>query len=116
MRIQVVQRAEEHTVYAKNAFASQVGKEMPVTVAGQPIGTGKLLAAQVSDDGADVSLTFEVPDDARQWLEAGVGRGGFSLGSFLEHPVPPSGTDGPWPREVTGAHVEICPPARPSGG
>jgi hypothetical protein len=50
--------------FAPGAFDNQVGKTIPLTGMGPPGSTGKLLAADVQDEGASVLLTLECDDGA----------------------------------------------------
>jgi len=52
---------------ATGAFASQIGKVIPLTMNGRQFGHGCLTEAVVADDGDSVQLTYEVTDlDAGQ--------------------------------------------------
>ena len=59
MRIGLTQRADEHERYAPDAWAGNIGKEIPVHV-GSITTTGKLVSAVVAEDGRSVVLTVEV--------------------------------------------------------
>jgi hypothetical protein len=55
----ITEQAEPHTVFAATAFDSQIGKTIPIKFgAGQA--DGKLVAAEVAEDGGSVTLTVEV--------------------------------------------------------
>lgn len=45
--------------FAPHSWDSQVGKKVPLKVAGRQVGTGTLVAAKVADDGSGVTLTIE---------------------------------------------------------
>lgn len=59
----MVQRAGEHQRFAPAAFDSQIGKTIPVNY-GTGSTPGKLVSAEVSTDGGQVTLTVEVEDHA----------------------------------------------------
>jgi hypothetical protein len=59
-RLTFRQLAEDHTVFAPDAFAGVIGQRVPLTMAGERIGTALLLAAEVAEDGRSVSLTVQV--------------------------------------------------------
>lgn len=51
--------------FAPDAFASQIGKTVPLTLEGSPAERDcKVLGAEVSEDGTSVEMTFEVDADA----------------------------------------------------
>lgn len=76
-RIEVEQPAEPGTTFALDAFDSQIGRTVPMNIAGRAVDGGcKVVAAEVADDGRSVSLTLEVPDGA---LPQPVTRGAFSF-------------------------------------
>jgi hypothetical protein len=59
VRFQFVQRAEQHERFAPGCFDSQIGKFVPVNVEGAPHGRGRLVAAEIADDGQSVELTVD---------------------------------------------------------
>ena len=64
-KVKYTQPAPSGEVFAPDAFASQVGKTIPLTLEGSPAERDcKLVAAEVSDDGTSVEFTLEVDDDA----------------------------------------------------
>lgn len=60
--VKVVQQAPEHHTFAPDVFDSQIGKTVPLAVEGRQIDNCKVVAAEVAEDGASVTLTVEVPD------------------------------------------------------
>lgn len=62
MRITTEQYAGPHTVFTPGAFASQVGRTVPLTQDGETVDTATLTGVQVSEDGAYATFTIEVPD------------------------------------------------------
>lgn len=64
MRITMRQGAPDGGVFAPTAFDSQIGKDVPVRVEGRTL-PGRLVDADVADDGRDVLLTFDVDVLAR---------------------------------------------------
>ena len=48
--------------FASDAFRSQIGKVVPLTWEGRRFGHGRLIAADVADDGYSVQFTYEVTD------------------------------------------------------
>ena len=46
--------------FAPGAFDGTVGTEFPITLQGNVIGRGRLIEAEVAEDGSGVSLTYEV--------------------------------------------------------
>lgn len=60
--VKAVQQAPEHHAFAPGAFDSQIGETFPLTVEGRQIDNCKVVAAEVAEDGASVTLTLEVPD------------------------------------------------------
>ncbi len=106
------QAAGEHTRFAPDAFAEQVGKSVPLTIDGQQCTTALVVAAEVAGDGSRVLLTYEVPDELRAWFEHGAEAShtdGPYLAGRVPPPVPLLGSDGPWPPEVSGPHLEVSP-------
>ena len=77
-RVTFTQPAEPGTQFAPDAFGSQIGRNVPVNIEGHEIDGGKILAAQVADDGKSVDLTVEVPSGTLP--QPPVGPGSFSLG------------------------------------
>jgi hypothetical protein len=63
VEISFEQQAGRHEQYAPDAFTSQVGQRVRLSVQGEPRGTCMLVAAEVSPDGRSVTLTYDVPDD-----------------------------------------------------
>lgn len=59
MRLSVVQKADEHERFARDAFDSQIGKTIQVSL-GSQTRSGTLVAAEVRPDGRSVALTVEV--------------------------------------------------------
>ncbi len=64
MKITLTQRADEHERYAPDAFASQIGKRVPLTIGDPPTSVGDCLVvgAEVTDDGTTVAITYELPE------------------------------------------------------
>ncbi len=62
MKVTTEQYAGPHTTFAPDAFDSQIGRTVPLTLDGETIDTATLTEAQVSEDGAYVEFTFDVPD------------------------------------------------------
>lgn len=54
------QPAPVGATFAADAFDGQVGKEVPVNIPGEGPKTGRVLAAQVAEDGRSVELTLEI--------------------------------------------------------
>lgn len=55
-------QAGVYTRFAANAFDSQIGKLLPLTIAGMAAGTCTLISAEVVDSGRAVLLTIESED------------------------------------------------------
>lgn len=56
-------RAGEHERFAPRSWDSQIGKEVPVNLRetdDAQVGRGRVIAAEVSEDGSSVTLTLEV--------------------------------------------------------
>ena|SRR6266498_4116406 len=66
-RIQFRQNAGEHERFAPTAFDSQIGKEVPIRLNDEWLGTAIIVAAEVTDNGRAVLLTYETgnPDVLR---------------------------------------------------
>ncbi len=62
MLIELRQPAREGSLFAGDAFASQVGKQVPVTVDGVAGGEGTVRSVRVVEDGTAALLTVEVDD------------------------------------------------------
>jgi hypothetical protein len=60
MKMSYEQPAPDGATFAADAFDGQIGKEVPVNVPGGGRKTGRVLAAQVAEDGRSVELTLEV--------------------------------------------------------
>jgi hypothetical protein len=61
--IKYVQPAAPGEMFAPDAFASQIGKTLPLSLEGDPTERDcKLVGATVSEDGTSVELTLEVDD------------------------------------------------------
>lgn len=60
--VQTVQRAGDHQQFASDAFDSQIGKTVPLTIEGQRVDSCKVVAAEVAEDGSSVTMILEVPD------------------------------------------------------
>lgn len=54
------QPAPAGEIFTADAFDSQIGKQLPVNIEGSEPKTGRLIAAQVADDGQSVELTIDV--------------------------------------------------------
>lgn len=54
------QPAPDGTTFPADAFDGQIGKEVPVNTVGHEPKMGRILAAQVADDGRSVELTLDV--------------------------------------------------------
>ena len=63
--------------FASDAFASQVGKSVPLNVGSSHTPTCTIVAVNVADDGSHVELTLEVPDSVAQVIQSN--SNGFSL-------------------------------------
>lgn len=61
MIIKILQRAEDGERFAPDAFASQVGKRLPVNV-GSAQKTGTVVAVEVVEDGTAFELYVELAD------------------------------------------------------
>jgi phage head maturation protease len=46
--------------FAPGAFDGTVGKEVPLTYEEREIGRGRVVSAEVAEDGSGVSITYEV--------------------------------------------------------
>ncbi|OQQ16130.1 hypothetical protein B0675_02260 [Streptomyces sp. M41(2017)] len=57
------QPAPEGDRFEQGAFDRQVGQDIPVRVEGRDSTTGRLLKAEVADDGRSVELTLDVDID-----------------------------------------------------
>jgi hypothetical protein len=63
VKFSIEQRAGDHETFAPAAFDSQIDKIIPVCAGfGTVEVEGKLVAAEVSDDGKQATLTIELPD------------------------------------------------------
>lgn len=71
--------------FARGAFDRSVGKVVPLTMNGRQLGHGRLMEADVADDGGSVQLTYEVTD-----LDAGQAAGDAPSAGRLED------SNGPW--------------------
>jgi hypothetical protein len=60
MRAKFSQKAADGMVFSPDLFAAQIGREVPIT--GTEM-TAKIMDAVVSEDGSEVVLTLELPDD-----------------------------------------------------
>lgn len=56
------QRADADTIYAPDAFDSQIGKTVPVRVLNRPM-SAIIVAATVSEDGTEVEMTIDTSED-----------------------------------------------------
>lgn len=63
MKLTIVHRAEENERFASTAFDSQIGKDVPIRFDTESV-PGRVVAAQVSPDGTEVTLTIDVPETA----------------------------------------------------
>lgn len=59
--LKVVQEAPKHHTFTSEAFTSQIGKVVPLDVAGRTYNS-TVVSAEVSEDGSSATVTFEVPD------------------------------------------------------
>ena len=64
MRFVIEQQAGPGNQFGPNAFASQVGKHIPVEVRPGERVQGAIRSAEVSDDGTSARIQVEIPDDA----------------------------------------------------
>ena len=62
MRIKMLYRPDEHTIFASTAFEKNIGKTVRVNLTDGSVEPGKLVAAMVADDGRSVEFTLELPD------------------------------------------------------
>lgn len=46
--------------FAQGAFDGTIGKEVPIKVQGVTIARGRVVSAEVAEDGSGVSITYEV--------------------------------------------------------
>jgi len=108
MRISIRQRAGEHERFGPSAFDSQLGQKVPLTVGDQFDGIATLVAADVSTDGSEVEVAFEVPDSgvAAEFIRHGR-PGEFSFGpSASLYTVRP--TTGAFPIVRDDPHLNIA--------
>jgi hypothetical protein len=82
MLFEVTQRAIGDQPFAPDAFAAQVGQDLPVVVNGHLLGTGRLVSAEISDDAVTIRLTFDLPAAVHGWTLAG--RGQYTVGSYVD--------------------------------
>ncbi len=75
MRMTIVHREESGIRYTADAFARNIGKQIPVSTPSYQ-GMGTLVDAKVSDDGSSVEFTIDVDDRAMP----GAGRVHMDLG------------------------------------
>jgi hypothetical protein len=59
-RIRFMQRAPEGSVFHRDAFAGSIGEGINITIGGVVVGWGKILTAEVSEDGKWAELELEV--------------------------------------------------------
>jgi hypothetical protein len=102
MLFEVAQRAAGDQPFAPDAFAAQIGQELPVVVNGYLLGTGQLVAAEISDDAFAVRLTFDLPPAVHGWTLAGRGR--YTVGSYVDAPHEPR------TRIRSGPHLDLTRP------
>lgn len=62
---QTVQRAGDHQQFAPDAFDTQIGKTVPLNYEGHGTYNCKIVGAEVAEDGSQVTLTVELPDDVQ---------------------------------------------------
>lgn len=62
MKISFTMYAGKYTTFARHAFAQQVGKNVNISREIQQSRTGKLISAEVSNDGTKVDIVVEVDD------------------------------------------------------
>jgi hypothetical protein len=62
MRVEFRHNAGEHERFAPEAFARQIGKEIPIKLNDERIATARIMGAEVIDDGRAVLLSCEVDD------------------------------------------------------
>jgi hypothetical protein len=55
-------RTAEGERFAPGAFASRIGKLVPITMEDATIATARILSIDVSSDGSAVSVTYEITD------------------------------------------------------
>ena len=60
MKAKFVQHAPPGSVFSPDLFAEQIGREVPIAGTGM---STKITDAVVSEDGSEVELTVELPDD-----------------------------------------------------
>lgn len=78
MRIRYRDEAPANSVFAPDAFASQVGKEVPLHVGFEPRGTAQLISARVAADGLSAELEIDTSDHVAEVFAAPLGP--FRLG------------------------------------
>jgi hypothetical protein len=54
--------AAEHERFAPHSWDGQLGQTVPFKVEGRHVADATVIAAEVAEDGAEVTLTVEVPD------------------------------------------------------
>jgi hypothetical protein len=64
MRFVIEQQAGPGNRFAPDAFASQIGKQIPVEVRPGERVQGAIRSADVSTDGTSARIQVEIPDDA----------------------------------------------------
>lgn len=53
---------EPNTLYTEQAAAGAVGKQVPVTVEGESVGTAEVVGCEVIEDGRAMAITLEGTD------------------------------------------------------
>lgn len=83
-RITIEQYAEHGMRFGAHAFDGQVGREVPLTIAGQSV-PAVLRSADVSHDGRSASLTFDTPLSAAvlEIVDVLGGASSYSVGTTL---------------------------------
>jgi hypothetical protein len=70
MELVITERAPAGTVFAPDAFASQIGTTVPFKLENEVIAEARIIAVVVSDDGTEAVMTFDAPTPEVQRIAA----------------------------------------------
>lgn len=88
MKLTIVQHAEDGLLFAPTAFDSQIGKDVPVRFDSKAL-PGRVVAAQVSQDGTTVELTVDFAEPPAFGADTLVRLGEWSIGVPSKPFTPP---------------------------